>query len=57
MTMVYLSINGLAYLIGIPDFLVDDISDPDSLPDHIYCSDGTVKNPVLSVQNATISGS
>lgn len=57
MTMVYLSINGLTYLIGIPDFLVDDISDPDSLPDHIYCSDGTVKNPVLSVQNATISGS
>ena len=40
---------------GRPDFLVNDVSDPDLLPDTLYLSDGST-NPVAAVSNATITG-
>jgi hypothetical protein len=41
---------------GKPDFLVNDVPDPDSLPDTLYLSDGTVA-PVNIATNATADGS
>jgi hypothetical protein len=40
---------------GLPDFLVDDIPNPDNLPDIVYLSDGRTQ-PVSVVQTATNSG-
>src|SRR5256885_328908 len=40
---------------GRPDFLVNDVSDPDLLPDTLYLSDGST-NAVAAVSNATITG-
>lgn len=42
---------------GVPDFLVDDVIDPDAIPDTIYSSDGRIISPVATVRNVTISGS
>ena len=39
---------------GIPDFLVNDIPDPQSLPDTLYLSDGSVQ-PVNDVSAADVS--
>jgi hypothetical protein len=41
---------------GIPDFLVDDIIDPDAIPDTIYTSDGRVITQVRTVTNVSITG-
>ena len=38
-----------------PDFLVNDVPDPDFLPDALYLSDGSIR-PVVAVTNATITG-
>ena len=40
---------------GLPDFLVNDIGDPDSLPDTLYLSDGSTSS-VQVVQIATTDG-
>src|SRR5208283_3760454 len=41
---------------GIPDFLCNDTSNVDALPDNVYSSDGSVY-PVTSLSGATSSGS
>jgi hypothetical protein len=40
---------------GRPDFLVNDASDPDHLPDTLYLSDGST-NAVVVVTNAAVTG-
>ncbi len=40
---------------GLPDFLVNDVADVNSLPDTLYLSDGTVQ-PVSVVQTASTDG-
>jgi subtilisin family serine protease len=41
---------------GMPDFLVNDIPDPQNLPDTLYNSDGSVE-PVTAITTASVDGS
>ncbi len=41
---------------GLPDFLVNDLTDPDDLPDTLYLSDGSVTNVGLGT-NAVVDAS
>jgi hypothetical protein len=40
---------------GKPDFLVNDVPDPEDMPDHLYMSDGST-NIVSAVRDAQVSG-
>ena len=46
---------GYGFADGQPDFLVNDVPDPDHLPDTLYLSDGTT-NPVQAVQQCVFDG-
>jgi len=46
---------GGAFADGRPDLLVNDVPDPDLLPDTLYLSDGSTR-PVAGVTNGVISG-
>ena len=39
-----------AFADGLPDFLVNDVFDPDDFPDHVYLSDGTTNDVSVVLQ-------
>src|SRR5207247_2501765 len=46
---------GYQFADGKPDFLVNDLQDPENLPDTLYLSDGST-NPVQVVTESSVAG-
>jgi hypothetical protein len=53
--MTHIVNAGYAFADGRPDYLVNDVPDPDSLPDTLYLSDGTT-NSVSPIQQGSFDG-